>query len=467
MSSSRPPRMGVAQLTVLTVINMMGSGIIMLPTQLAQVGTVSITSWIVTVAGSLVLAYVFSRCGRFSRKGGGMGGYAEYSFGKPGNFLTNYTYGVSLVIANIAIATSIVGYMAAFFQMSLSPLQVGIGTIGILWAATVLNFGGPRMTGHLGSIAIWGIVLPVIGISVAGWFWFNPAIYMAAWNPHELPILQAISASISVTLWAFLGLESACANADSVENPERNVPIAVMVGTLITAVIYIASTNVIAGIVPNMQLMKSNAPFGLVFAHIFNPTVGRIIIAMMVVSCFGSLLGWQFTVGQVFKSSADEGYFIKLFGLVTAKTNTPVIGMVAITTVQTALSLLTISPSLQKQFNILLNLAVVTNLAPYILSMSAAEELMRSTSLPKKTVTTTAAIAFIGNLYSFYALYSAGQEAVYWGGMVVLFGFLLYGKTACKFGLPQPTVVTSGERQADRLITDLAAKTAALVQEKS
>lgn len=65
-----------------------------------------------------------------------------------------------------------------------------------------------------------------------------------------------------MTLWAFLGLESACANAEVVENPERNVPIAVLGGTLGAAVIYIVSTNVIAGIVPNMELANSTAPFG-------------------------------------------------------------------------------------------------------------------------------------------------------------------------------------------------------------
>lgn len=72
-----------------------------------------------------------------------------------------------------------------------------------------------------------------------------------------------------MTLWAFLGLESACANTDVVENPERNVPIAVLGGTLGAAVIYIVSTNVIAGIVPNMDLANSTAPFGTAFAQMF------------------------------------------------------------------------------------------------------------------------------------------------------------------------------------------------------
>ena len=89
-------KMGVLQLTVLTAVNMMGSGIIMLPTKLAEVGTISILSWLVTALGSLALAFAFSKCGLFSQKSGGMGGYAEYAFGKSGNFISNYTYDISL-----------------------------------------------------------------------------------------------------------------------------------------------------------------------------------------------------------------------------------------------------------------------------------------------------------------------------------------------------------------------------------
>ena len=109
---SQSNKMSVMQLTILTAVNMMGSGIIMLPTKLAQVGALSIVSWLVTAVGSMCLAYVFAKCGMYSKKGGGMGGYAEYSFGKAGNFMANYTYGVSLVFANTAIAISAVGYSA-------------------------------------------------------------------------------------------------------------------------------------------------------------------------------------------------------------------------------------------------------------------------------------------------------------------------------------------------------------------
>lgn len=432
--SAKSNKIGVVQLTILTMVNMMGSGIIMLPTKLAEIGTISIVSWLVTAVGSTALAYAFAQCGMFSKKSGGMGGYAEYSFGKAGNFMANYTYGVSLVIANTAIAISAVGYGSEFLGATLSPLSIALWTIFTLWLATVLNFGGARITGNISSFTIWGVIIPVVGISIIGWKWFDGTMYVNSWNPHNVPTFEAIGVSISMTLWAFLGLESACANADAVENPEKNVPIAVLGGTLGAAVIYIVSTNVIAGIVPNLELANSTAPFGLAFAHMFDETIGKVIMGLMVMSCFGSLLGWQFTIAQVFKSSAEEGYFPAFFKKVTSK-DAPIVGMVTITALQTLLSLMTISPSLNKQFNVLVDLAVVTNVIPYLLSMAALAVLLKVENVAPQKYKTTVFVAFIGSLYSIYALYAAGEQAMLYGSIVTFIGWTLYGFVSYKFDL--------------------------------
>ncbi len=432
--SAKSNKIGVVQLTILTMVNMMGSGIIMLPTKLAEIGTISIVSWLVTAVGSTALAYAFAQCGMFSKKSGGMGGYAEYSFGKAGNFMANYTYGVSLVIANTAIAISAVGYGSEFLGATLSPLSIALWTIFTLWLATVLNFGGARITGNISSFTIWGVIIPVVGISIIGWKWFDGTMYVNSWNPHNVPTFEAIGVSISMTLWAFLGLESACANSDAVENPEKNVPIAVLGGTLGAAVIYIVSTNVIAGIVPNLELANSTAPFGLAFAHMFNETIGKVIMGLMVMSCFGSLLGWQFTIAQVFKSSAEEGYFPAFFKKVTSK-DAPIVGMVTITSLQTLLSLMTISPSLNKQFNVLVDLAVVTNVIPYLLSMAALAVLLKTENVPHQKYKKTVLVAFIGSVYSIYALYAAGEQAMLYGSIVTFIGWTLYGFVSYKFDL--------------------------------
>lgn len=431
MSASQS-KMNVWQLTILTAVNMMGSGIILLPSKLAEVGTISIFSWIITAGGSLALAYAFARCGMLSRKPGGMGGYAEYAFGKAGNYMANYTYGLSLVIANVAISITAVGYGTALFGATLSPIETCIWTIVLLWITTFANFGGARITGRIGAVTVWGVIVPVVIVSILGWFWFSGSTWTAAWNPHDLALLPAVGGSISITLWAFLGLESACANADAVENPERDVPIAVLGGTIGAAIFYIVSTNVIAGIVPNADLAASSAPFGLAFATMFTPMVGNIIMTLMVIACIGSLLGWQFTVAQVFKSSADVGYFLPIFGIST-KTGTPIIGMLILLAAQTALALMTISPELTSQFQKVVDLAVVTNLVPYVMSMAALITIQNVSGVPPQKALITNVIAMIATLYSFYALISSGEQALMLGGLCVFSGWTLFGFVSARF----------------------------------
>ncbi len=427
MSSSRA-KMSVFELTLLTAINMMGSGIVMLPTKLAEVGTISILSWVVTAVGSLCLAYAFAKCGMFSKRPG-MGGYSEYAFGKSGNFMANYTYGVSLLFANIAIAITCVGYGATLFEVELTPLQVCISTIVVLWVCTASNFMGASITGKLSSVAVWCVIIPVLVLSVIGWFWFDPQLYVASWNPHDKPFFSAVGASISMTLWAFLGLESACANSDAIDNPEKNVPIAVMAATIGVAIIYIVSTNIIAGIVPNADLVATNAPFGLVFAQMFSPEIGKIVMGLLVLSCAGSTLGWQFTIAKVFQQSAVDGLFPKVFARVN-KFSAPIAGMIIITTIQTGFCLMTISPELFKQFNMLVDLAVVTNIMPYILSMAAVGVIMREARVNPSQARLYTFVALIGAVYSFYALISTGYFEVFWGSIATFLGWTFWGLVA-------------------------------------
>ncbi len=431
MSASNS-KMNVWQLTILTAVNMIGSGIILLPAKLAEVGTISLYSWLITAGGSLALAYAFARCGTLSRKPGGMGGYAEYAFGKGGNFMANYTYGLSLVIANVAIAITAVGYGMVLFNTSLTPLQTGIWAIILLIVTTVANFGGARITGRIGAVTVWGVIGPVVAVAILGWFWFSGTTWTEAWNPRNLDFLPAVGSSISITLWAFLGLESANANADAVENPERDVPIAVLGGTIGAAIIYIVSTNVIAGIIPNAELAQSNAPFGLVFSTMFSPLVGQIVTAAMVIACIGSLLGWQFTVAQVFKSSADVGYFLPIFKWAT-KSGTPIVGMLVLLVAQIALSLMTISPELSSQFQKIVDFAVVTNLVPYVMSMAALITIQKIAKVPPGPALVTNIVAMIATVYSFYALYSSGEQALMLGGLAVFAGWTLFGFVSARF----------------------------------
>jgi putrescine:ornithine antiporter len=431
-------KMTLMQLTVIVAVNMMGSGIIMLPANMAKVGAISLLSWGVTAVGSMAIAYGFAQAGLFNQRPGGMSAYSEDAYGKPGFFMTFYLYFFSLAIGNVAIAISAVGYLATFFPwLSSTPISTCIGVIGLVWLTTVANFGGPRITGRIGSVTVWGVILPVGLLSIIGWIWFSGQTFAAAWNPQGLSTGAGLGSSIALTLWAFLGMESACQNSDAVENPKKNVPLACMLGTLGAAAIYILSTTVIQGIVPNAELAKSTGPFGLVYAKMFNPTVGSIIMGLAALACLGSLLGWQFTISQTAKSASDDRMFPSVFSKVNLL-GAPVAGMIIMGVVQTAMALSTISPSLNEQFNALVNLAVVTNVVPYIISLSALMVMMKNAKVGDKVYRRNTVVALVAMLYSVYAIYASGKDAVLGGMLVMGIGYVIYGFIAHRFTSVMP-----------------------------
>lgn len=426
-------KMTLMQLTVIVAVNMMGSGIIMLPANMAKVGAISLLSWAVTALGSMAIAYGFAQAGLFNQRPGGMSAYAEDAHGKAGFFMTFYLYFFSLAIGNVAIAISAVGYLATFFPwLSSTPIATCIGVIGLIWLTTIANFGGPSVTGRIGSITVWGVILPVGLLSIVGWFWFNGHTFAQAWNPQGIGIAQGFGSSISLTLWAFLGMESAAQNSSAVENPKKNVPLACMFGTLGAAVIYILSTTVIQGIIPNAELVESTGPFGLAYAKMFNPTIGSIVMALAVMACLGSLLGWQFTISQTAKSASDDRMFPSIFSKVN-RMDAPVAGMVVMGVVQSVMALSTISPSLNEQFSALVNLAVVTNVVPYVLALSGLMVMMQKAHVPQNVYRRNTVVAVIAMVYSVYAIFASGKDAVL-GGMIVMgIGYIIYGFIAPRF----------------------------------
>ena len=426
-------KMTLTGLTTLVAVNMMGSGIIMLPSSMAQIGAISLLSWIVTAIGSMAIAYSFAQLGVLCPRSGGMSAYSEEAHGKFSYFMASFLYYLSLAIGNVAIAISAVGYLTPFFPWlgtGATPLFVGV--VGLIWITTLANFGGPRVTGQIGAVTVWGVIIPVAGLSVIGWFWFSADTFAEAWNPNNIAMGDAIAQSIPLTLWAFLGMESAAQNADAVENPKKNVPLACLLGTLGAAVVYILSTTVIQGIVPNAELANSSAPFAYVYAQMFNPTIGNIIMALAVLACVGSLLGWQFTLSTTSKYTADSGMFPKIFAKLNGA-GAPVAGMLIAGVLQTLMAFSTMSPNASAQFNKLVNLAAVTNIVPYITAITAIMVVMHKADTAKSLYNRNVAAMFVAVGYSTYALYASGMDAVFGGMMVMMLAYLLYGFVAKKY----------------------------------
>lgn len=241
---------------------MMGSGIALLPSNLASIGSVALFGWLIAMFGALALAYVYARLSTVNPQSGGPVAYAgeiSPAFG----YQTGVLYYHANWIGNLAIAITAVSYLSVFFPILNHPIPAGIACVAVVWFFTILNFFGGSMIGKVTTFGVIALLIPVVGTATFGWLWFDPQVYMDNWNVSGTTDLDATCRSVLLCLWAFIGIESASVSSGLVDNPRRTVPLATMLGALLAGLVYIGSSQAIAGMFPASVTAASGAPFAL------------------------------------------------------------------------------------------------------------------------------------------------------------------------------------------------------------
>ena len=364
-------KLGPVLATIVVAGNMIGSGIFMLPATLATVGGVTVFGWVIASLGALALALLFSRLARRKPLAGGPASYAHDAFGPFVGMQTSLWYWASCLIGNIAIATAASSYLAAFFGIEPAAAQAAMITIALLWLVTFINMVSPRFVGQVDGPLLAAGLVPLLLVAVAGWFWFDPDLFRASWNVSGMSAAAAIPHSLVLVFWAFTGLESASVAAAVVEDPERNVPIATVSGVLIAAIVYIAASAAIMGLAPASELANSKAPFALAVATMFGPTAGPLVACAGMLKALGTLAGFVLMTAQVSRAAADHGVLPALFARTRAG-DTPIAGLVVAGLIGTAAIVATISPTLNAQFNLLIEGSTIFALLTYLGCCAAA-----------------------------------------------------------------------------------------------
>lgn len=306
-------KIGLIACTGVVADNMMGSGIALLPANLASLGSIAIIGWIVALIGAISLAYVYARLATKNPQEGGPIAYAG-EIGPAFGFQTGVLYYHANWIGNLAIGITAVSYLSTFFPMFNSPIPAGIACIAIVWIFTFVNMLGGAWVSRLTTIGLVLVLIPVIGTGIAGWYWFDMGTYQANWNTSGGTDYHAVIKSILLCLWAFIGVESAAVSTGMVENPKRNVPIATMLGTFLAGIVYIAATQVIAGMYPASQMAASGAPFAVSASTMVGSWAGPVVSAFTAFACLTSLGSWMMLVGQAGARAAHDGNFPKVYG---------------------------------------------------------------------------------------------------------------------------------------------------------
>jgi arginine:agmatine antiporter len=363
-------QVGVIPATMMVAGNMMGSGVFLLPASLAATGGIAIFGWAVTIVGALALAIVFAKMSSLDSSPGGAYAYARRAFGPAFGYQTNLVYWLAGWIGNVAIVIVGVGYLSYFFPFLANPTIAALTGVAILWFFVFVNLVGPGLATTLQSYTTSIALIPIGGVAIFGWFWFNSETYFSAWNVSGMGTIGAIQGTLNVTLWAFIGVETASVAAGVVKNPKRNVPIATVGGVLIAATCYVLASTAIMGIIPNAELQLSASPFGDAVRIAIGDTGGAIVALCAAVGCLGSLGGWILVTSQSAKAAADDGLFPPIFKKVNAQ-GIPTAGLIIVGVLMTIVQMLAISPTASEQFGVVSSTSVLLTLIPYIYTCAA------------------------------------------------------------------------------------------------
>lgn len=405
--------------------NMIGTGLFLLPVNLASVGGISIFGWLLATAGAAALGLIFAKLGELDPQEGGPYAYARDFLGPYAGFQTNYVYWFGNWIGNIAVAIAAVGYLAELVPPLAHPPASVLTAAAVIWILTFLNILGPRVVGALETWTMSLALIPILAIALLGWFWFKSSTFLESWNVSGGSGTSAIIRAASIALWAFMGVESAAVSAGVIENPKRNIPLATMIGLGVSAIIYILSSTVIMGIIPNAELQRSHAPFAEA-ARMAVGTTGMVIIAVCaILKSVGSLGGWMLLVGQSAKAAADDGMFPQAFARLNRR-GVPGRGLVIVGILMTIVLFATMSPTIAGQFNSIINLAVILVVVPYIYASAAVVKVMYDHKVPPRTFQLFKWIAVVAVLYCLGTVWGGDPKTVVHAMVALLLSVPLY-----------------------------------------
>ena len=361
-------KLGLAGAIFMIVSSLAGSGVIALPQQLAATGSITVISFVLVTIGALFLTMVYVRAGALfpDPSPTALATYVNPILGAKSGFF--YVYGN--LISNVSILIAGLGYLALFIPALNHPLVLGITVIALIWLFIALSLRGVGLITKVVSATVTLLLISVVVTAVAGWLDFDPAQFQRNWNVSGHPAGGAVMSGFAVLIFAFVGVESVATNNEHIANPKRNVPIATMVGFVIVAIIYIASTTVIEGMFPAKEIQTAPASFALSMQRITRSTlVADAVSAVMAVACIASFLVWNLSCASAAKTSADRGFLPLAYTRINPhgiNSQGLVINGVIMTAVEIVLMLL--GSDVAAAFNITVTISVLLLLFPYFWS---------------------------------------------------------------------------------------------------
>ena len=405
---------------------MIGSGIFLLPASLAAFGGISLLGWLGSSIGAIILALLFSKLSKIiSNATGGPYAYTKAGFGDFAAFLVAWGYWVSVLCTNAAIAVTFVSYMTVFFPIIATNSILSIITgLSAVWFLTWINTLGVKEGGRVQVITTILKISPLIMIALVGMFYIDVGNFIP-FNISGKSDLMAITATVTLTFFAFQGVESATIPAGNIHEPEKTIPRATMIGTYITIVIYVLCSTVVMGMIPSKELQFSNAPLADAAMLIFGEQARYWVAFGAIASTFGALNGYILLQGQMPLAAAKDKLFPALFRKEN-KVGSPAVGIIFSSVLISLLMLMNFTKGLTDTFTFLVLLTTVLIIVPYLFSAASFAIIVLQKKTGSNRTTAQVLLALLGFLFSMWGLIGSGEEAVFYGFIALLSGIPFY-----------------------------------------
>jgi APA family basic amino acid/polyamine antiporter len=423
----KPNKLGIWTSTSLVVGNMIGAGIFLMPSTLANYGAISLVGWIISAIGALLLAKIFSNLSKLlPGADGGPYAYSQKGLGDFAGFLVAWGYWISLWCANSAIAVSLVSALSAFFPILANNAIAAVCTgLFAIWFLTWINTKGILASGKLQLVTTILKVIPLILVAIGGLIFFDIKNF-TPFNAGGGTFLSAITATTTLTFFAFLGIECATIPSSSVENPDKTISRATMLGTIITTLIYIISSISIMGMIPAKNLQHSVTPFADAAELVWGTSARYLVSAGAAIAAFGALNGYILIQGQIPFAIAKDKLFPPLF----AKKNgngVPAVGIIISSVLVSVLMCMNYTKGLAEQFKFLILLSTLAILIPYLFSTASYIIILVKNKLVSKSRWLSAILlASFAFLFCLWVIIGSGQEIVFWGFLLLMAGIPFY-----------------------------------------
>lgn len=327
--------LGMWDLVLLVVGTVIGSGIFLVPgAVLRPVGNsvpIALSIWLLGGALTLLGALTCGELTAMKPEAGGLYVYIRDCFGPLPSFLFGWTL-------FFVIGTGSVGGLSAAFSLYLTEIVPLSHTARILVAflviaiMAVVNVLGTRKSANVLNVTTGIKVAAILAMTVT-FLWFGKGFHVQA-VPAAAPLsfgamVSGAGLSLLSVLWAYDGWQYAACSAGEAVNPQRNFPLAFLIGAGALMGIYVVVNVGYVSALGAEGVAKSDHVATTALAAVLNPAAAKLVTVAILISIISAANSILLTSTRVFYAMARDGVFFKKLAEVHPRFGTPAFAVMA------------------------------------------------------------------------------------------------------------------------------------------